>query len=199
PRHVAESGLAGYEKSAMACFLAAGDVAGAGAVLDIGANVGIYAAIGRALTERDVVAFEPWQMVVDVARQFSADNDLGFTVEALALGASNRTATLYLSDAGDSSNSLRHNFRPSSHQVEVPVETLDSYVARTGVVPAVMKIDTEATEPDVLIGAAKTINEHRPWILCEVLARRVERRLHDILAPFGYRWYHITEALPLRE
>src|SRR5262249_53231874 len=39
----------------------------------------------------------------------------------------------------------------------------------------------------------------RPWILCEVLARRVERRLHDILAPFGYRWYHITEALPLRE
>ncbi|MGE5155957.1 MAG: FkbM family methyltransferase [Betaproteobacteria bacterium] len=199
PRRIAESGLAGYETSAVACFAAACDVAGPGAVLDIGANVGIYAAVGRALTQRQVIAFEPWEMLVDVARRFSADNDLDFTTEALALGAANRTQTLYLSDVGDSSNSLRRNFRPSSNQIQVPVETLDSYVARTGTVPAVMKVDTEATEPDVLIGAEKTIAEYRPWILCEVLSGRVERRLHELLASLGYRWYHIQDEIPLRE
>jgi FkbM family methyltransferase len=199
PRRMAESGLDGYESNAMATFMAACDVAGPGAVLDIGANVGIYAAIARSVSEREVIAFEPWQKLVDVAQQFSDDNGLGFTTEAIALGAENKTATFHLSDVGDSSNSLNRNFRPSTNQIEVPVETLDSYVARTGIVPAVMKVDTESTEPDVLTGAQKTIAEHRPWILCEVLAGRVEKRLHDILAPFGYRWYHVLDELPFRE
>jgi hypothetical protein len=79
------------------------------------------------------------------------------------------------------------------------VETLDSYVARTGAVPAILKIDTETTEPDVLAGGAATIASHRPWILCEVLAGRGESRLTDVLTPFGYHWFHITSEVPYPE
>ena len=199
PRLLAQHGLAGYEGEALACFLAATDVAGPGAVFDIGANVGIYAALAAALTQREVRAFEPMPSLVEAARRVSADNQLRGTTELLALGAQTGSATLYVSLRSDTSNSLAAGFRESSAGIEVPVETLDSYVARTGVVPAVMKVDTETTEPDVLAGAASTIRQHRPWILCEVLAGRVEDRLTEVLEPFGYRWYHVTGTLPYEQ
>ena len=196
PRQLAKAGLVGYETSSIPCFLAALDTAGPGAVLDIGANVGLYAALAAAVTDREVVAFEPFPTLSEIAEQVSAENDLGFRVESIALGRENGTATLYLSDSSDSSNSLAAGFRESTKQIEVPVETVDEYVRRTGTVPAVMKIDTETTEPDVLLGAAETLREHRPWVLCEVLYTRVEDRLTEALAPFGYHWYHITEEVP---
>jgi FkbM family methyltransferase len=196
PRKLAYHGLAGYEPEGLACFLAAAGVAGPGAVLDIGANVGIYAALAAALTQREVRAFEPMPSLVDAARKFASDNGLGFTTELLALGAENGSASLYLSPNSDTSNSLAAGFRDSASHIEVPVETLDSYVARTGVVPAVMKVDTETTEPDVLAGAAATIVKHRPWILCEVLAGRVEDRLTEVLEPLNYYWYPVTGDVP---
>jgi FkbM family methyltransferase len=199
PRNLAKAGLGGYEPSALACFLAAMDVAGPGAVLDIGANVGIYAAIAAAVSTRPVWAFEPAPHLVAAAERFAADNGLGYTTESLALGAENGSATFYLSDRSDTSNSLAAGFRKSSVQVDVKVETLDSYVARTGAVPAVMKVDTETTEPDVLAGGIATINEHKPWILCEVLAGRGEDRLTEVLKPLGYHWFHVTAEIPYEE
>jgi FkbM family methyltransferase len=199
PRRLAEGGLAQYEPASMATFLAATEIAGPGAVLDIGANVGIYAALASAMSQRMVHAFEPWPPAAEVARRFGQDNRLGFTMENLALGAQNGSATLYVSNSSDSSNSLSAGFRESSTHIAVRVETLDSFVARTGVAPAVLKVDTESTEPDVLAGAAKTIQEYRPWIVCEVLAGRRELDLEEALAPFGYRWYHITDDIPFRE
>lgn len=199
PRNLAARGLAGYEPSSLACFLAAADVAGPGAVFDVGANIGIYAALASAMTDRAVCAFEPWPVLVEVARQFGEDNKLDFTTEAIALGTENGNATFYLSDVSDSSNSLNAVHRASSHQIQVPVETLDSYVGRTGMVPAVLKIDTESTEPEVLAGGLETITRHRPWILAEVLAGRVESDLERVLGPLGYRWYHVTDEIPFRE
>jgi FkbM family methyltransferase len=198
PRQLAKGGLRAHEPEAMACFLAAIEVAPAGAVLDIGANVGIYAALASAVSDREVVAFEPTPALAAVSRRVAADNALGYSVESLALGAEDGTATFYLSDRSDASNSLAPGFRESSQQISVPVERLDSYVARTGVVPAVVKIDTETTEPEVLKGAARTITEHRPWILCEVLGRRGSR-LTETIAPFGYHWYRITDRVPYVE
>jgi FkbM family methyltransferase len=146
-----------------------------------------------------VRAFEPAPAIADVARRFAADNDLDFTTEVLALGAENGVATLYLSDSSDTSNSLVARFREHSDEVEVALETLDSYVERTDAVPAVLKVDTEMTEPDVLAGGARTLAKHRPWILCEVLARRVERRLTEVFAPLDYYWYPITDEVPYQE
>lgn len=196
PRKLAENGLAAYESSAVPCFLAAIGAAGPGAVLDIGANVGLYAALGAACSDREVVAFEPFPTLAEVAERLSADNDLNFRVESIALGSENGEATLYLSDSSDSSNSLAAGFRESTRQIEVPVETLDAYVRRTGTVPAVLKIDTESTEPEVLFGSAETLRDHRPWVLCEVLAGRGEDRLTEAMIPHGYHWFHITSEVP---
>lgn len=199
PRKLAKDGLAGYEPSAIPCFLAAIGAAGPGAVLDIGANVGLYAALAAGATGRDTVAFEPFPVLAEVAERLGADNDLAIRVERIALSDHSGQATFYLSDSSDSSNSLAAGFRESTRQIEVAVETLDAYVGRTGTVPAVLKIDTESTEPDVLLGAAGTLHEHRPWVLCEVLHGRGEDRLMEAMAPHGYRWYHITDEVPYRD
>jgi FkbM family methyltransferase len=196
PRKLARDGLAGYERPAVSCFLATLDNAGSGAFFDVGANVGLYAGLASALTERPVVAFEPTPELAGVARRFALDNHLGFRTESIALGGRTGTATLYSSDSTDSSNSPAAGFRKSSKQQRVPVETLDDYVKRSGLTPAVIKVDIETTEPEVLFGAADTIKVHRPWILCGVLAGRVEERLTEALTPHGYHWYRITGEVP---
>jgi hypothetical protein len=75
------------------------------------------------------------------------------------------------------------------------VDTLDAYVTRTGRAPAVLKVDTETTEPDVLTGGRALLERHRPWIVCEVLAGRTGAQLEAILGPLGYRYFHLPATM----
>jgi FkbM family methyltransferase len=197
PKKLHVGGLAAYEPESLAVFLAVTDCAPAGAVLDIGANAGVYGLLARSCTKRRVVAFEPVPELAAAAAKVGEDNGLGYPVEQIALGAQDGEAVLYLSDASDSSHSLAEGFRPSSAQLRVPVETLDGWARRTATAPAVLKIDTETTEPDVLRGASDLLTRRRPWILCEVLPGRTEAALMDVIRPYGYSWYLIGDELPL--
>lgn len=190
---LAGSGLAGYEPDTLACFLAAIEERRFAPVFDVGANIGVFSWLAAALTPANVVAFEPTPDLAAQIRAICSENGLAVTVEEVALGAAPGTAELHISDKSDSSNSLRIGFRPSHRSVSVPVETIDGYVARTGTSPAVLKVDTESTEPDVLRGASGLLAAQRPWIICEVLAGRTESELTDILGPLGYSWYRIDE------
>lgn len=193
-RLLADTGIAGYEPDTLACFLAAIEERGSEPVFDVGANIGVFSWLAAALTPATVVAFEPTPDLAAQMRTICAANSLAVTVEAIALGAAAGTAELHLSDQTDSSNSLRAGFRPSRRSVSVSVEAIDGYVARTGTKPAVLKIDTESTEPDVLRGAAELLAADRPWLICEVLAGRTEADLGAILGPLRYAWYRIDAA-----
>lgn len=199
PKVLQREDLAGYEASSFPHFLAALTEAPAGAVLDIGLNVGPYALLARACSDREVVGFEPTPDLAQIARVTGARNGVPYLVEEIALGDAEGTATLYLSDTSDSSNSLNPDFRPSTRSLEVPLETLDAYVARTGTAPGLLKVDTETTEPAVLRGAAHTIAEHRPWVFCEVLHGRGEDELTRAITDWGYNWYYLTGPGPLEK
>jgi FkbM family methyltransferase len=144
-----------------------------------------------------VVAFEPEPRLAGVAQALAARNGLAIIVERLALAERSGTATLHLSDSTDTSHSLAPGFRPSTGGMTVPCETLDSYCRRTNQTPGLLKIDTETTEPEVLAGGSRLLREHRPWLICEVLAGRSESRLTAVLSGLEYRWYPITSASPL--
>jgi FkbM family methyltransferase len=198
PRMLAATGLAGYEPDTIACFLAALELAGEGAVWDVGANIGVYGLIAKALGDREVRGFEAVPDLAAAASATAVGNGLDYPIDAVALGAEPGEAVFYLSDRSDTSNSLAEGFRPSSRSLTVPVDTVDEIVKRTGEYPAVLKIDTETTEPDVLRGAAVTIAEHRPWILCEVLTRPYcGPALMEVIESWGYQWFLIKGEFPL--
>lgn len=199
PLRLQRDGLAGYEPESLAWWLALCDLAGPGEVWDVGANTGLYAMLTRALTDRDVIAFEPTPDLAAWARRIGFVNDMAFPVEQVALADADGIATFFLSDSTDSSSSLAEGFRESSHQLQVLTERLDSFASRRGRVPAVIKIDVETTEPAVLRGGLETLREHRPWILCEVLSGcGVEQPIMELTGQLGYSWYHITEEMPPR-
>ena len=197
PKKLVKSGMGGYEPDALACFLAVMDMAPPGPVWDVGANVGIYGLIARAANDREVIAFEPTPDLAQVARSAAEQNGLPYRVMEVALAEQTGEMTFYLSDVTDSSNSLKEGFRKSSNQLTVTVDTAD-HLIESGELrpPAVMKIDTETTEPAVIHGALGLIRDRRPWMLCEILAKRTPEDLMKVLAGLDYYWYHISGELP---
>ncbi|WP_460751800.1 FkbM family methyltransferase [Nocardiopsis oceani] len=197
PRKLEREGLAGFEPETLACFLAALEHAGPGAVLDVGANVGVYSLLAAARGTRPVRAFEPTPDIAATARELAAANGLPVEVVERALGDRAGTASFTLSSTSDASNSLAPGFRPEAGRIEVRVDTLSRWCERTGTVPAVVKIDTETTEPDVLAGGREALREYRPWVLCEVLpGRGVEERLMELLRPLDYSWHQLGDEVP---
>lgn len=199
PRLLDERGVARYEPETMAAFLAAISLLEATDAFDIGANVGIFSIVGAAMTTARVIGFEPTPDVAATFRAVVEANGLTCQVEAIALGATTGSATLYLSNKSESSNSLKAGFRTASGTVDVPVERLDDVVRRLDRRPTVLKIDTETTEPDVLAGAMDLLTGTRPWIICEVLVDRTEVALKNVLEPFGYHFHHLGPAEPIVE
>lgn len=199
PRLLDEGGVAHYEPETMAAFLAAITVLESTDAFDIGANVGIFSIVAGSMTTARLTGFEPTPDVAATFRSVVAANPLDCNVEAIALGATTGTATLYLSTKSESSNSLKAGFRTASGTVDVPVERLDDVVSRLDRRPSVLKIDTETTEPDVLAGAVELLTHTRPWIICEVLVDRTEAALMAVLRPHGYRFHHLGPNQPIVE
>ena len=140
---------------------------------DVGANIGLYAALADALFDTvSVVAFEPTPATADIADEIARANDLDVDVVRVALSDHDGEADLHISPVSDSSNSLNPDFRAGSETVRVRVMRLDEFARQTGVVPDVIKIDVETHEAAVLCGARSTLEHNRPDLIVEVLSGR---------------------------
>lgn len=199
PRRLAASGLAGHEPDSLACFLAMLDHARPGAVLDVGAGVGVYSALAAARSGRPVFAFEPAPETAAAARAVSSSAGTGFTVVELALSNHNGTAHLRRSGRGDMGDALVHTGRGDLSHITVGVATLSRWNETASAVPAVVKIDTAGTEPDVVAGGLEVLRRYRPWLLVRVCPDRgVEERLMALLDPLAYTWYPVSGTPPYR-
>ena len=190
------NGIAGYEWETLSAAIALIESGGLTEFVDVGANIGIYSLVSRAIFgERLAVhAFEPLPKLSTIIRQLADVNRLDINVHEIALSDRTGEATFYVSAKADTSNSLNPRFRPSKEQITVKVETLDDFAARTGVASKLFKIDTESTEPAVLRGGLGYIERHRPWIICEILHNRTEAKVSSIMKPLGYSFHHIDGA-----
>lgn len=145
-------------------------------VLDVGAHHGQYAVLMSAFAGSGgtVVAFEPDPYARAVLERNVALNPTlrPPRVEALAVSDAEGVATLY-SLGGNSQSSLvrsgvEFGGRPAAEPVRVQTETLDGYVARTGLdVPSWVKIDAEGAEVRILKGAA-TLLAGPADVICEL-------------------------------
>lgn len=76
----------------------------------------------------------------------------------------------------------------------VPELKLDDYVARTGIVPDALTMDTEGAEILILRGAEKTLREHKPLVWASLhpdLAVEYGygdvQNIHDFMSSLGYK------------
>jgi FkbM family methyltransferase len=157
---------------------------------DVGANVGYYSlAVGSRFPDTKVIAFEP---IPDTFRELTRNIELNNlqNVTALAAGLSDCSveAPFYYDAAVSGATSgapLGLEFK--TEVIMCPVETLDDFVGRTGMVPDLIKCDVEGAELKVFRGAAKTLFHSKPMVFTEMLrkwAARYEYHPNEIIALF---------------
>jgi FkbM family methyltransferase len=135
--------------------------------VDVGANVGaVLEAIVRVAPGGRHIAYEP----IPELHEALAARFPGVDVRRAALSDVAETTTFaHVVDAPAYSGLKQRELPPDSGEVaQIPVRTerLDD-VIEDGYVPALLKIDVEGAELNVLRGALRTLQQHRPFVLFE--------------------------------
>jgi len=199
-RKLRRRGLAGFEPSTQATLLALAQGGradgGDGAVefFDVGSHIGLYSMLLTAVFPDGRVwatAFEPTPSTGDLLAALVDRNDLTVGLVRRAVADEEGTATLYLSDKAETSNSLAEGFRASGEAVEVATTTIDAYCRESRRSPDVIKIDVETLEAKVLRGAAATLRDRRPSVVCELLPAAHEDDTREALSHLESLSYHV--------
>jgi FkbM family methyltransferase len=147
--------------------------------VDVGANIGTYTLLAAGAVGCRCLCVEP----VDKAFRELGDNlrmnELEGRVEAhrVALGAS--VGEVRMTSLLDSCNRiLPDNARRDAGTQVVPMTTLDRLL--TGRTPAILKIDVEGYEPQVLAGAAATVTQPSLLAVLVETNRDVARGANDL-------------------
>jgi FkbM family methyltransferase len=146
-----------------------------GAFIDVGVNVGqTMLKVKQHAPTVDYVGFEPNPVCYVYARRLIATNQFqNCTIIPVGLSNTRRVAQMYSrAGADDVSASIVKGFRPPQHysQIQyVPVMRADDVLEEIGVRhTAVLKIDVEGAELEVIEGARQTLAS-RPFVICEIL------------------------------
>lgn len=163
--------------------------------IDIGTYSGLFAMVAaKANAALKSFAFEIAPENYLMTMRNVIENDLISQVNVVLSGLSDEPGTIrmpcdYGTTSHPSSLSLGFAFERG---VSVPVATLDSFSFEG---PIAMKLDVEGFEWKVLNGARKTIELHKPAIICEILPRFQHcHEIEELLKPLGYRFFISQEA-----
>ena len=181
---------------------------------DVGANVGYFSLLMRAMGKDDIrcYAFEPRKPVFERLAASITDNGYQDRIAAMhcAVGDKAGQATMKLNSQGSGGNTLCQQFgnqKDDSGVVEcVDVITLDRFIDQEKIQPrcAVLKIDVEGYESKVIDGANGYFSSERaPIVLIETFPRKIFGESHDRhvlnrLKRFGYHVYGISPFSPGR-
>lgn len=164
-------------------------------IFDVGAYTGVYSlTAAQANPEAGVYCFEPIRRVFGrlVANLTANGHHPRVKAHNLAVSDADGEAVLNVF-TGRFTNLLTGASLVGKANREVaggePVETarLDSFIEAHGVPGAdLVKVDVEQAERKVVSGMQRTLDEHRPDLLVEVVSEQELRHLAGVLSPHGY-------------
>ena len=176
---------------------------GKSVVFDIGAHIGICALpISRVIKEGGLYySFEPAEAnrkyLVTHLKMNNIDNVI--VVSILVGDKCGNCVEFYESSSDSGMNSLCQPENKDSIYNKVVKEqiTLDSFVAKNGCIPELIKIDVEGAEINVLKGAKSVLREYHPEIIISVHPKHLEILGHSVdelakeIRGIGYQIYNV--------
>ncbi len=136
----------------------------------VGAHVGVHVlTIARRLQETGrIIAFEGWpENFTHFQRNIALNTELNVKIEAVAACVASESGTIEMAEGA--ADGKHHIIREgdTARIIEVPSVSLDDYYQQHSGPPAVILVDVEGYEADVLRGAAGLIAEHKPLLVLE--------------------------------
>jgi FkbM family methyltransferase len=184
-------------------------------VIDVGGHIGFVTLHLRGLvgTTGKVVVFEPGpnnlpylqaniapfanvELVAAACGDHSGEVD--FWIEGLS-GQNNSLDRQYKNFNANRKNAFSHE---DMRRITVPMTSIDSYLATTGLRPSLLKIDVEGAEDLVLRGAERCLAQIRPAIIVEVtehpdeVATLLRRHSYRSMSDGHPEWICTPEEIP---
>jgi FkbM family methyltransferase len=152
--------------------------------VDIGANVGTYTILAAGIRNCRVLAFEPDEVSHQRLVRNIAVNKLESLTDLTAAALGSNAGEAYLTSDKDAMNSIVAE--PTTHSRKVQMTTLDAAIGDS--LPAMLKIDVEGFEPEVIRGASRTLLIPSLNVIeIETVTPKIENLLSD--AGFREYWY----------
>jgi FkbM family methyltransferase len=156
-----------------------------GTAFDVGAHIGNHTLWLAAVCGLKVHAWEPFDKSRTLLEESLRLNpELDVTVYDWAAGAET-TRGRFTSGLWMEFDPTREGAALTLDRGHVPVRRIDDFVQVDDL--AVLKVDVEGMEHDVLAGAIQNIERCRPIIYAEAHTRTASRKVADVIMPLGYR------------
>lgn len=153
----------------------------------VGAHIGVHVlGIAKRLAGSGrVVAFEGWpENVTYLQNNIAANPQLQAVIESVAACVAAKSGTIQMAQGGADGKHHIAAEADTAQIIEVPAVTLDDFYREKGTPPALILVDVEGHEADVLHGAMGLITEHKPLLVLEHHGKA--DALRKELQPLGY-------------
>ena len=149
-------------------------------IVDIGANIGNHSIyFSKSCSAKRVYSFEPIQSTFDVlCKNLELNRCENVEAYNIALGEKETLCSIKNADP----NNIGGTQLEPDEKGSIITKDLDSFSLKE---VSLIKIDVEGMEYDVLMGAKKTINTNRPYILIEIWPDNYTKVSH-LLELYGY-------------
>jgi len=166
-------------------YLRSGDI-----ILDVGANIGTYSLLAASIPGTRVWAFEPSTLACERHRENILLNALQERISLVQRAVGVASGFGFLTLGKDTVNSLVERafdeLMDDDSMEAVGIVSLDDYFGGDELPAALIKVDVEGREGDVLLGARQLILRSSPALIIE--CNHLEE-LRKFLVPLGYHRY----------
>jgi FkbM family methyltransferase len=186
----------GQSRDEIGAFLDIAPTVPAGSVLfDVGAHRGLFSLVYCAVSpDRRAVLFEPSPSLTRDAGRLIALNGFERRAEVRVCGVGDRVGHREIVE--DALGFAREAGSGAAGAESIAFTTLDDEWRRTGVAPAIVKIDVEGAEAEVIRGAAALLRDVHPILFLELHVDELERRgesAQALLAQLTVTGYRFAE------
>ena len=178
-------------------------------IIDIGANQGQFSEKMRILfPQSKIISFEPLNEAYQILKK-NFLNDQNYEIYNIALGSTKGVTEIEKNEYSPSSSllemNLAHknnfNFAINTEKVEIDIDLLDNIIEPSAIIrPALMKIDVQGYEDQVINGSSNTL-KNIDIIICEMSYLELYKnqilfdKLYETFISMGFSYHGNLEQL----